>query len=298
MRTALRWPFPSEDIVVPSDDGVQLLVRASWQPRRTDRRAIVFVHGLEGSDRAGYLVSTGIHAFRRGWDVIRMNMRGCGDSLDLCPRLYNAGLTTDLVAVARWLASRTATFAIVGFSLGAGLSLLTLAKERRELPPQLASAVAICPPLDMSRSADALEWRKNWYYGRRFTRSLCASYRARQARSRDRYERGREKNIATLREFDDIITAHYGHYRDAADYYDRVSAGPRLSEIETPTLVLSSTNDPFIPIESVSHWPVGDSVRLELTEGAGHVGFVGRSSAPRFFWASERALDFIEMSRS
>ncbi|GMR24445.1 MAG: alpha/beta fold hydrolase [Acidobacteriota bacterium] len=293
VRSFLEWPFATEDSVVAAEDDVRLLVRASWQPGGAGP-ALLLIHGLEGSDEARYMLSTGILAFRAGYHVIRMNMRGCGDSLELCPRLYDAGLTTDLVAVFNWLARRVPRFAVGGFSLGAGLTLLTLAREKQSLPAACIGAVAVCPPLDMSRCADALELRKNWIYQFRFTRSLCRSYRSRQRLSPERHEQGRERGITSLRQFDDVVTAHYGGYSDAEDYYRTVSAGPRLEEIDRPTLVLGTDNDPFIPYESIAHWPHSENVRVEIVEGAGHVGFLAASNAPRYFWAADRMLAFLQ----
>lgn len=293
VRSFLEWPFATEDSVVAAEDDVRLLVRASWQPDSMARPALLLVHGLEGSDEARYMLATGILAFNAGYHVIRMNMRGCGDSLELCPRLYNAGLTTDLVAVFDWLAERVPRFAVGAFSLGAGLTLLTLAHEKQRLPAACAGAVAVCPPLDMSLCADALELRKNWIYQFRFTRSLCRSYRARQRLSPERHEKGRERGITSLRQFDDVVTAHYGGYGDAEHYYRTVSAGPRLEEIDRPTLVLGTDNDPFIPYDSIAHWPHSENVRVEIVEGGGHVGFLGASKAPRFFWAADRMLAFL-----
>lgn len=298
VRSFLTWPFPTEDHVVDSEDGARLLVRASWQPARPSNgaaSAVLLVHGLEGSADARYVVSTGILAYRAGYHVIRMNMRGCGGSLELCPRLYNAGLTPDLHAVSEWLSARVARFVVVGFSLGAGLTLLTLARERHRLADACTGAVAVCPPLDMSRSADALELRHNWIYQRRFTASLCRAYRSRQRLSPERYQEGRERSVTTLREFDDVITAHYGGYRSAEDYYRRVSSGPRLVEIDRPTLVLRADNDPFTPYAGLVDWPHSKDVRMELVEGGGHVGFVGPSKAPRCFWAADRILAFADV---
>jgi predicted alpha/beta-fold hydrolase len=33
---------------------------------------------------------------------------------------------------------------------------------------------------------------------------------------------------------------------------------------------------------------------MEIVEGAGHVGFLGRSKAPGHFWAADRILGFLE----
>ena len=293
-RSFLKWPFGTKDSLVSVNNDIQLLLRASWHPKGNNQPALILLHGLEGSDASPYVVSTGILAYRHGWHVIRMNMRGCGDSLQLCPRLYNAGLTADLLAVCDWVSRRTPLFAICGFSLGAGLTLLTLAKEKHSLPKELLGAVAICPPLDMSLSANALELKQNWIYSSRFTRSLCSSYRKRQKLSPGHYQLDREIGIQTLREFDNTITAYYSNYQNAENYYQSVSAGPVLKNINHPTLVLASNNDPFIPTNTISHWQRANSVSIEIIEGGGHVGFVGASQAPRNFWIADRALEFLK----
>jgi predicted alpha/beta-fold hydrolase len=293
LRAPLRWRHPTEDVVVASDEeGVRLLVRASWQ-RASRRPALVLVHGLEGSDAAPYILATGALAYRAGWHVVRMNLRGCGDSLSLCPRLYNAGLTSDLIAVLRFAARRAPRLALAGFSLGGNLSLLTLARERSQLPDELQVAAAVCPPLDMSACADALERRSNRIYQRHFVRSLLSSYRKRQRLAPELYRAGRERGIRTLRRFDDVITAPYGGYRDAEDYYRSVSPGPRLPAIDRPTLVLAAGDDPFIPRASQTKFSGSEQVTIEIPSGGGHVGFVGRSRAPGRFWAAERLVSFF-----
>jgi predicted alpha/beta-fold hydrolase len=293
LRASLRWSLPAEDVVVEAPDGIRILLRASWQ-RETKKPALLLIHGLEGCDSSPTVVSTGLLAYRSGWHVLRMNLRGCGDSLPLCPRLYNAGMTSDLAAVFGWLARRVSRFVVAGFSLGGNLTLLTLARDRAGLPDQLLGAAAICPPLDMSACADALERRANFVYQLQFVTSLNASYRKRRELFTGAYETGRERGISTVREFDDRITAFYGGYRDAEDYYRTVSPGPRLETIDRPTLLIAASDDPFIPEASMTKWSRSSAVSMEMVEGGGHVGFVGRSRAPRYFWAADRLMGFFE----
>jgi len=293
LRAALRWRLPSEDVVVEAGEGIRILLRASWRLEK-DRPALLLLHGLEGCDRSPTVISTGTLAYRAGWHVVRMNLRGCGDSLPLCPRLYNAGTTSDLLAVFQWLAGRVASFAVAGFSLGGNLTLLTLARDRERLPDELSAAAAICPPLDMSAAATALERRANLVYQRQFVTSLNASYRERREHLPEAYEADRERGLSTVRQFDDRITAFYGGYRDAEDYYQRVSPGPRLAAIDRPALVLAAADDPFIPEASLRKWPRSDTVSMEIVGGAGHVGFVGRARAPGHFWAADRVFSFLD----
>ena len=295
-RRHLRWEGPAEDLVVEAGEDVRLLARVTWQEGRRDARPVlVVVHGLGGCDAAGYAVATGRLALARGWHVARMNMRGAGDAEALCPRLYNAGLDGDLLAVLAALAPHAPALAVVGFSLGANLALLALARGGDRLPPGLAAVAAVSPPLDLAACADALERPANRLYQSYFVRNLKAAYRRRQRLRPDLYQPGRERGIRTIREYDDVITAPYGGYASAEEYYAASSAGPRLGALTRPALVLAALDDPMVPADSVARWPLPPSglVQREMTSTGGHVGFAAPTSAPGHFWAAERALAFV-----
>jgi predicted alpha/beta-fold hydrolase len=295
LRRRLRWPLAAEDLVVDTDDGARLLLRATWRagPRRS-RPALVLVHGLGGSDSSSYMVAAGQLAHERGWHVVRMNMRGSGDGEALCPLLYNAGLDGDLLAALDAVARLVPRVAVVGFSLGANLALLAAGRGRDRLPPGLAAVAAISAPLDLSACADALERWGNRLYQRYFMRMLEGAYRRRHERRPDLFPAGLEVGLRTVREYDDRITGPFGGYAGATDYYARSSAGPHLTAIERPTLLVAAADDPMIPVASVERWAVSRRVHKEILHTGGHVGFVARAAAPGFFWAAERALDFLE----
>jgi uncharacterized protein len=295
VRRLLRWTLPTEDLVVEAGRGVRLLLRATWQPGpREERRALLIVHGLGGSDSSAYAVSTGRLAHARGWHVVRMNMRGSGDGFDLCPLLYDAGLDTDLLAALSALSSLVPRLGVVGYSLGANLALLMLGRRRAQLPRGLSGTAAVSPPLDLSACADALEAPGNGLYQRHFVRMLAEAYRRRHRARPDLFAEGREQGLRTVREYDERITAPFGGYLSAAQYYERSSAGPWLAAVDRPALVLAAADDPMIPVGSVTRWPLSPAVRREVAATGGHVGFVSRSRAPGFFWAPERVLDFLE----
>ena len=295
-RRRLRWQLPWEDLVVEAGEDVRLLLRASWQPgSREDRPALILVHGLGGFDAASYLLATGAHAWERSWHVLRMNLRGAGEAMAHCPRLYNAGLDGDLVAAVTAVARQVPSVAVAGFSLGGNLALLALGRSARLLPRALAAAAAVSPPIDLSSCADALERPHNRPYRWYFMGNLRRAYRVRQALRPDLYAPGRERGTRSIRAFDAAITAPYGGYRDVEHYYSASSAGPHLAAIDRPTLVLTALDDPLVPSASVARWPLPASghVTRELTETGGHVGFVAPTRAPGRFWAAERVLDFL-----
>ncbi len=280
-----------------AEEDVRILLRATWQPGpRSGSPALLIVHGLGGSDTSPYVLSTGRLAFVRGWHVLRMNMRGAGDGAALCPRLYNAGLDTDLLAAVQLLARLTPRVAVVGFSLGGSLALLALGRRLGRLPESLRAVAGVSPPLDLSVCADALARPENRLYQHYFMTMLRETYKRRARARPDLFEAGREQGARTVREYDEAVTAPYGGYASAGDYYARSSAGPWLAKIDRPALVLAAADDPMIPQESLTRWPlpVSGKVCREIAPTGGHVGFVGRSAAPGFFWAAPRVLDFLE----
>jgi predicted alpha/beta-fold hydrolase len=295
VRRHLRWRLPAEDLVVEAGRGVRLLLRATWQPGpREDHQALLIVHGLGGSDGSAYVVATGRLAYARGWHVVRMNMRGAGDGEVLCPLPYDAGLDTDLLASLSALSDLVSRISVVGFSLGASLALLMLGRRRERLPDALGGTAAVSPPLDLSVCADALGAVGNRLYQRYFMQMLAEGYRRRCRARPDLFAEGRERGLRTVREFDERITAPFGGYESATHYYEQSSAGAWLASIDRPALILAAADDPIIPAESVAGWPLSPSVRREIVPTGGHVGFVGRSRAPGWFWAAERVLAFVE----
>jgi hypothetical protein len=223
-----------------------------------------------------------------------MNMRGAGESARVYAGLYNAGLDQDLLAALDWVARNTPRVAVVGFSLGANLALLALGRRGPRVPPAVKRVVAVSPPLDLSACADRLDRPTNRIYSRYFMKNLREAYRWRQSLRPDLYEAGRERGPRTIRAWDEAITAPYGGYPSAAEYYARSSAGPHLVKVERPTLVLAAEDDPLIPAESVRRWPLSPQVQREMTRTGGHVGFVAPTVAPGRFWAAERALAFLD----
>lgn len=296
LRRSLRWTLPAEDLLVDSEPDIKILSRATWQQGdRARSPALILLHGMGGWDHSTYMLSMGLHAFAVGYHVIRMNMRGAGRSFEVCPRLYNAGIEGDLVAVAQRIARDIPRVGLFGASLGANHVLLALGRSKSLLPSEVKAAVAVSPPVDLLACSDALHSRGNRLYVSRFVADLKASYVQIQKRSGGFYEAGREAGVRTVREFDERITAPYGGFASAEDYYTRSSSGPWLQAIARPTLIVSAEDDPMIPGQSVRKYPLPSSalVAREMLSTGGHVGFAAPTSAPGGFWAAERAMSFL-----
>src|SRR5947207_7697776 len=90
------------------------------------------------------------------------------------------------------------------------------------------------------------------------------------------YVPGCVKAAATLREFEDVVTAPVNGFRDVEQYYACASAAQFLGEIRVPTLVLNARNDPFLgehvlhAVEKQHPPRPGGAVTFEFPATGGH----------------------------
>jgi uncharacterized protein len=258
---------------------------------------VVIVHGLEGSAESQYVIGTGNKAWAAGMNVVRMNMRNCGNTETLTPTLYHSGLSADVGAVAEELIREDGLdrIAIVGFSMGGNLVLKLAGEWGDEAPAQVKAVATVSPAMDLAASADALHsWRK-WLYEQRFLRGLRRRYRRKALLFPDRYDLSHLKRFPSIREFDDKITARYEGFAGAEDYYQRASSSRVLDKIRIPTLIVHSNDDPFIRILPTTRQKLMSSPSItwvETTRG-GHCAFLAEPNGYDGRWAEKRIIDFL-----
>src|SRR3974390_1565849 len=162
-RPAFRCPSTAETVVVDPSDESRVLCHCDWQPRpvRASRLTVLLVHGLEGSSNSRYIKGIAARAWNAGCNVIRMNMRNCGDTEALTPTLYHSGLSGDVGAVVHHFHQLFGLerVALVGYSMGGNL-VLKLAGEWSNRAP-LCAVATVCPAIDLSVGSDALHEPQN-----------------------------------------------------------------------------------------------------------------------------------------
>jgi predicted alpha/beta-fold hydrolase len=284
------WPgrrssFLSTYHEVDLEDGDRLAVLEST-PRgwRDGGPMALLVHGLAGCARTGYVVRMTTRFLGMGLRVARMNLRGAGLGFGLARGTYHAGRTNDLRAVVEWMAGRGngSPIALVGFSLGGNL-VLKLAAEAAEQPLDgLDCVLAANPPLDLVACAKHIRRPENRIYDRNFVRALQAQVDRLHALFPELGSVGPTR-ARSLYEFDDLYTAPRNGFSGAGEYYERCSAGPMLSRIRVPGLVVHAADDPFIPAESFHRVSFPHRLALELISSGGHLGYISRTS-----WGGDR----------
>ena len=280
---------------------VKVLSHCRWQASREAAPTIVLWHGIEGSSAANYMQAVASKAFSDGFNVVRMNLRNCGNTEHLTPTIYHGGLTDDLRSVVNELIERDGLrhLFLMGFSLG-GNMVLKLAGEYGHNPPrEVVGICAISPAVDLGASADAINRRENWIYQKNFLRRLRQKIIIKQRLYPDRYNISGVHSIRTIREFDDRITAAAHGFRNADDYYHQASAIHLLGRIRIPTLIIHAQDDPFIPFAPLRQPAIAENPYLLLVapHQGGHVAFVGAKSGHEDrFWAENRAVEFCRMA--
>jgi predicted alpha/beta-fold hydrolase len=296
-RPAYPGSSIAEEVEVDPADGSRVLCYGDWQPEevRASRLAVILVHGLEGSSESRYIKGIGARAWAAGCNVVRMNMRNCGDTDELTPTLYHSGLSADVGAVMRHYASRYGLerVALVGYSMGGNL-VLKLAGEWGAQPP-LCAVATVCPAIDLAAGSDALHEPVNRIYEWHFLRGLMRRYRRKVALYPHIYQAGGIGPIRSLRQFDDKIVARYCGFRDADDYYYRAASARVVDKIDVPALIIRAVDDPFVRMlpETRAALLANSKVLLVETQHGGHCAYLSRDRGDDIHWAEVNVVRFL-----
>jgi hypothetical protein len=279
------------------DDETQLKGMCHWQPRkRPDVPVIVIVHGLEGSCDSNYAIGIADKAYQRGFHAVRMNQRNCGGTELLTPTLYNSGMSGDYRAVLMELIEKDGFEQVffAGYSMGGNLVAKMAGEFGGSPPKQLRGVAVVCPALNLSSCADALEKPENYLYQRHFVKGLLQRYQRKAELFPKRYSKNGFGRVRTVREFDDKITAPAFGYKDAEEYYEAAGAKRVIGRVKVPILMMTAQDDPFVPYDAFLRARVVENplVRFVAPKHGGHCGFISKWEGAERFWAEERIAEF------
>lgn len=125
---------PFEPVSFSSADGLRL--SGWWMPQERSRGVVIGCHGHGG--RKDDLLGIGTNTWRAGYSVFVFDFRGRGES-ERWPQTLISREVDDLLAAVAFARARapTARIGVIGFSMGAAVSLLAAAAE-----PAIAAVVA------------------------------------------------------------------------------------------------------------------------------------------------------------
>lgn len=291
IKRKFNLPLRSERFDLPDGDFLDL----EWIDQGGGP-LIVVLHGLGGCIQSPYAQSMLRIILRKGWNAVFMHFRGGSGEPNRYARYYHSGETEDLNTLISYLQTfrQYSKLGIVGYSLG-GNVLLKWLGEQRTLAP-VDAAVAVSVPFDLGAAASKLDTGMSRIYRWWLLRSLRNDLYEKLQRIRLPVSKQELKKIKTFRELDDKVTAPLNNFVDAEDYYRQATCRPHLQNIAKPTLVLHSTDDPFMtPGVLPRADEMSEQITLEVSKHGGHVGFIGGDKflKPQY-WLDQRIPTFLE----
>ena len=277
-----------------------VLCHCHWQSQevRAQRLTIILVHGLEGSSSSQYMIGNAARALAAGFNVVRMNMRSCGGTDEICPTIYHSGRSGDVAAVLAKITHEHGleSVALIGYSMGGNLVLKFAGEAAPAPPPQLKAVVGVSPLMDLAPSSTALHKPQNRIYELHFLRNMIARVRRRARLFPDIYGSAEIGKIRTMRHFDEHIVARYGGFASADDYYYSVASSQYADQLSVPALILHSVDDPFIRLLPATRAALiaNPSVTYIESRHGGHCAYL-ESPSPGYDgrWAEKTLLGFL-----
>jgi predicted alpha/beta-fold hydrolase len=306
---AFAWPRKYRLHAAPADvarffdvePGVRVLAHCRWQSARQTSPTMIIWHGMEGSTSSIYMIAMADKAFRKGFNVVRVNFRNCGGTEHLTTTLYHGGLTSDLRFVIDELIHQDELkrLFLVGFSLGGNILLKLAGEYSSESPAEVIAVCAISPSVDLLASTDSMQRRRNRIYHASFLRRLKRRIKTKHNLYPDLYDITNLAGIRSIRGFDERYTSLANGFENATDYYYRSSALRVADQIRVPTLIIHAQDDPFIPYHSLLNQVFTENpyVMTQAPARGGHVAFIAaQSSDEDRFWAENRAIEFCQLA--
>lgn len=232
---------------------------------------VVLLHGLGGSAESPGVRKSAEMLLRNGFPVLRLNLRGAGDTAAYCRTHHHSGLAADLNALFSQLPGELTSAGLVlyGYSQG-GNTVLNFLGEGR--PGHVRAAVSVCAPIDPAAAADRIAERRNRIY----QRYLLSRLRERAAASlMDSRFVDVARSATSFRDYDDKVTAQLFGYGGADAFYADVAPLKRLPAIRVPTLVVHAADDPWVPVNlyQAVDWNTNANLLPIIADGGGHCGF-------------------------
>jgi len=295
------WPYLFRTVPVPVYRRERLelpdgdFIDVDWIDGCDDAPIVILLHGLEGGSDSHYVRAICGRLGAIGARCAVMHFRGCSGEPNRLARGYHSGDTADLACFVEYLKrlSPSSILGAIGYSLGGNVLLKWCGETGKDCP--LSFAVTVSVPFDLMVAADTLDAGLSRIYQWWLVRSLKRTARHKMELGLLDYREAEIGPLKTFTEFDDKVTAPLHGFANAEDYYRRSSSRPWLGKIRIPALLLQAADDPFMkPAGIPEQKELSDSVRLELYQHGGHVGFVsgGRPFIGRY-WLDERITEYI-----
>jgi predicted alpha/beta-fold hydrolase len=283
-----------EEHVIEAGDGVRLLGYLSRTDRSPSKGLVALLHGWEGSVDSAYILSTGRHLFKNGFDVFRLNFRDHGDSHHLNRGLFLGTLIDEAFVAIQKIAAMSLgrPFHVVGFSMGANFVIRIARMHDMSPVGGLAHMVAINPPLDPMKSTASIDrtYIIRSYFIRKWKRSLARK----QALFPGLYDFTDMLGVDNCMDMTEILIRRYTDYNGAEDYFSRYNLKKGyLDSIQSKITLIMSEDDPIISIDDFRETEMNRNVDFILHKYGGHCGYIEGPGLRS--WYQEKLVEIFDV---
>ena len=273
-RRARALQEAAEVWTLDGGDGIRLQGLYSAQAGAS-RGLAVLLHGWEGSVNSNYVLGNGARLYAEGFDVFRMNFRDHGDTHHLNDGIFHSCRLDEVVNALGNLQQRlgAARWRLAGYSLGGNFSL-RVALRAGPAGLDIAQVVAVNPVIDPAAAMRAME-NGIRFYERYFERKWSRSLRTKKACFPELYGDETWHEIRGLRERTHYLATRHAGFASAEEYFEGYSvARDRLAALRVPATILTSEDDPVVPVRDYYELPANPAIELIVTKHGGHCGFL------------------------
>ena len=281
--------YQTEKILTQDKDFLELY----WSQQNA-KNLIILTHGMEGHANQHYMNGMAQTFIAAGFDILAWNQRTCGKEINTTAGFYHGGCYQDLhQVVSHGLAKKKyqGVF-LIGFSLGANITLRYLGERGIKHPDCIKGAVAISVPCDLKGSSIQIDKMQNFIYAKYFMKSIREKAKLKWQTTGNNYYAKfiKARKISAINE----LMAPLHGFKNAEDYYQKSSSLHVLKHIQLPCLILNALNDPFLPASCYPEKIMKSNplIRLQTPKYGGHVGFYNSSDGS--YESEKAAKKFIE----
>jgi predicted alpha/beta-fold hydrolase len=259
-----------------------------------DKPLVTILHGMGGSIQSSYIPILFNAINQMGYRAVLLHFRCSGEEPNRLPRTYHAGETEDLNFFMNYLNAKEphTKKAVIGISLGGNVLLKWLGEQGHQA--KIEKAVAVSVPFDLENLVVRVNQGFSRLYQKHMLQRLKNLYEKKQNQNLP-FHINDLKNIKTFWEFDELTTAPLHGFPNAKIYYQSSSCIPYLKNIQVPSLLIHSLDDPFMTPDCLPKLKdLSSNTIFELSQKGGHVGFVAQDKHFQpVFWLGSRIPEFL-----
>lgn len=290
-----KEPPSSPHFVKLPDGDVLSLEMSTPKGWKQEDGTIALLHGVCGSTKSPYIKRIARKAYESGKQAVRINMRGCGLGKGLSKNIYHSGCSHDiekaLLSIKKLFPNTE--IILIGFSLGANVTLKLAGELGQKKSDLLRAAIAISPPVNLLSSAHMLSLRKNQRYANYFSKQLFEHIDGIHKSFPELPHHGISSSTH-INDIDELYIAKRAHFSSALDYYKQSSAKRVVEHIRIPAKILFARDDPIINPDELDELKLPENVEILKTDHGGHIGYIGMNILREFRWMDNLIKNWID----